>query len=227
LLAQLDRTDGAAQITALDELRQLADDEVAVAVPALAAELSPELEAILVGSLARGDDLAGALPGPAGEGGASAADDRGGPGEGERDDEGADDEGADDEGADDEGVDDEVTGNHGRVGPQAGLVVAATAPAVASVHAKTPPTTDGFDVSHQGAASFSEAHEDFERLAAVVFGDGDVESAERGLDSTNRTLEQLRARPFLPPLEGFCGTARELQGRPKHVAVSPAKAGTQ
>src|SRR5690349_1214698 len=38
---------------------------------------------------------------------------------------------------------------------------------------------DRFDVGHQGAARLAERHEDFERLALVVLGDGDVHRAER------------------------------------------------
>jgi tetratricopeptide (TPR) repeat protein len=53
------------QIAALDELRDLDDDERALAVTRLAPELAPELEALLVGSLVRGDDLAGVLVAPA------------------------------------------------------------------------------------------------------------------------------------------------------------------
>ena len=62
LLARLDRAQPhAAQLAALDELRELTDDERAVALPRLAAELSPELEAVLVGSLVRGDQLEGVI----------------------------------------------------------------------------------------------------------------------------------------------------------------------
>ncbi|HLL21674.1 MAG TPA: suppressor of fused domain protein, partial [Kofleriaceae bacterium] len=65
LLEQLDRTQPA-HIAALDELRELRDDERAVAVPQLARELTPELEAVLVGSLVRGDALEGVLTKPVG-----------------------------------------------------------------------------------------------------------------------------------------------------------------
>jgi photosystem II stability/assembly factor-like uncharacterized protein/tetratricopeptide (TPR) repeat protein len=86
LLERLDRTQPhAAQIAALDELRGLGSDERAVALPRLAAELSPELEAVLVGSLVRDDRLEGVLERPddeadedeageAGEAGEAAAD---------------------------------------------------------------------------------------------------------------------------------------------------------
>ena len=46
---------------ALDELRELRDDEREAALPQLARELSPELEAVLVGSLVRDDKLEGVL----------------------------------------------------------------------------------------------------------------------------------------------------------------------
>jgi tetratricopeptide (TPR) repeat protein len=46
----------------LEELPTLADDERALVIARLAESLPPELEAILVGSLVRNDDLAGALP---------------------------------------------------------------------------------------------------------------------------------------------------------------------
>jgi photosystem II stability/assembly factor-like uncharacterized protein/tetratricopeptide (TPR) repeat protein len=59
LLERLDQTQPA-QLAALDELRELGDNERAVALSRLAAELSPEVEALLVGSLMRGDDLTGA-----------------------------------------------------------------------------------------------------------------------------------------------------------------------
>jgi photosystem II stability/assembly factor-like uncharacterized protein len=63
LLVRLDRTQGA-QIAAIDELRDASDDERAIALPRLAAELSPELEAVLVGSLVRGDRLEDVLVKP-------------------------------------------------------------------------------------------------------------------------------------------------------------------
>lgn len=62
LLAKLDQSDLAGQLAALDELRELGDDDREVAVPALARELAPELEAVLVGSLVRNDRLDDALP---------------------------------------------------------------------------------------------------------------------------------------------------------------------
>ena len=51
--------EAAAQLAALDELRELGDDEREVAVPCSRAELAPELEAVLVGSLVRDDRLDG------------------------------------------------------------------------------------------------------------------------------------------------------------------------
>ncbi|MGH9886392.1 MAG: suppressor of fused domain protein, partial [bacterium] len=57
---RLDRTQRT-QIAAIDELRDASEDERAIALPRAAAELSPELEAVLVGSLVRGDDLEGVL----------------------------------------------------------------------------------------------------------------------------------------------------------------------
>jgi suppressor of fused-like protein len=63
LLARLDRTQRA-QIAAIDELRDASEDERAVALPRVAADLSSELEAVLVGSLVRGDDLEGVLVKP-------------------------------------------------------------------------------------------------------------------------------------------------------------------
>jgi photosystem II stability/assembly factor-like uncharacterized protein/tetratricopeptide (TPR) repeat protein len=65
LLEQLDRTPAlAAQIAALDELRELPDGEREVALPRLADALAPELEAVLVGSLLRDDRLDGVLAKP-------------------------------------------------------------------------------------------------------------------------------------------------------------------
>jgi photosystem II stability/assembly factor-like uncharacterized protein/tetratricopeptide (TPR) repeat protein len=62
LLAKLaDIPELAAQIARLDELRLLSDHERELALPRLAAKLAPELEAILVGSVVRTDDLAGVL----------------------------------------------------------------------------------------------------------------------------------------------------------------------
>jgi hypothetical protein len=62
LLAKLDTTEVAAQLGALDQLRELGDDDREIAVPLLARELSPEVEAVLVGSLVRNDRLDDALP---------------------------------------------------------------------------------------------------------------------------------------------------------------------
>jgi len=62
LLAKLDTTEVAAQLTALDQLRELGDDDRDIAVPLLARELTPEIEAVLVGSLVRNDRLEDALP---------------------------------------------------------------------------------------------------------------------------------------------------------------------
>lgn len=59
LLAKLDGRD---EISMVEELPALPDDERALVITRLAQTLSPELEAILVGSLVRNDDLAGALP---------------------------------------------------------------------------------------------------------------------------------------------------------------------
>ena len=68
LLEQLDRdsagTGSAALIAALDELGDLHDDERDAAVARLATELTPELEALLVGSLVRDDQLTGVLTRP-------------------------------------------------------------------------------------------------------------------------------------------------------------------
>jgi hypothetical protein len=64
--ALLAKLDGRAELTMLEELPTLADDERALVIARLAESLSPELEAILVGSLVRNDDLAGALPKPEG-----------------------------------------------------------------------------------------------------------------------------------------------------------------
>jgi suppressor of fused len=58
LLARLGGTQRA-QIAAIDELRDAGEDERAVALPRIAAELSSELEAVLVGSLVRDDALDG------------------------------------------------------------------------------------------------------------------------------------------------------------------------
>ena len=58
------------------------------------------------------------------------------------------------------------------------------------------------DVGHDGAARLAEGHEDLERLALVVFGDGDVERAERRLDPAHRSaLEQIGPGPLLAPLQ--------------------------
>jgi len=62
LLGKLDGTELASQLAALDELRELGDDDREVAVPMLAEQLAPELEAVLVGSLVRNDRLEDALP---------------------------------------------------------------------------------------------------------------------------------------------------------------------
>ena len=62
LIAKLDDSDLATQLAALDELRELGDDDREIAVPILASELAPELEAVLVGSLVRNDRLDDALP---------------------------------------------------------------------------------------------------------------------------------------------------------------------
>jgi len=58
LLSRLDQTQRA-QLAAIDALGDASDDERAVAVPRIAAALSAELEAVLVGSLVRGDQLEG------------------------------------------------------------------------------------------------------------------------------------------------------------------------
>lgn len=63
LLARIEQPQ-AAQIAAIDELREASDEERAIALPRVAAELSPELEAVLVGSLVRDDALAGVLVRP-------------------------------------------------------------------------------------------------------------------------------------------------------------------
>jgi tetratricopeptide (TPR) repeat protein len=62
--ALLAKLDGRSELTMLEELPMLADDERALVIARLAESLSPELEAVLVGSLVRNDDLAGALPKP-------------------------------------------------------------------------------------------------------------------------------------------------------------------
>jgi tetratricopeptide (TPR) repeat protein len=63
LLARLAQADPVqrAQIVAINELGDLTGDARVIALPRLAAELSSELEALLVGSLVRGDDLQGVL----------------------------------------------------------------------------------------------------------------------------------------------------------------------
>ena len=60
LLAKLNE-DAPATIAALDELEQLDDAARASVIPRLAAELSPALEAVLVGSLVRDDALGGVV----------------------------------------------------------------------------------------------------------------------------------------------------------------------
>lgn len=66
LVSRLDRTDPtqAEQIAAIDQLCDASSDDRAIALPRLAGELSPELEAVLVGSLVRDDKLEGVLVGP-------------------------------------------------------------------------------------------------------------------------------------------------------------------
>lgn len=59
LLAKLADTD---EVSMLEDLSTLPDDERELVIARVAKTLSPELEAILVGSLVRDDDLAGALP---------------------------------------------------------------------------------------------------------------------------------------------------------------------
>ncbi len=62
LLARLDATlPAAAQLAELDQLRGLGDHAKELALTRIAEELSPELEAVLLGSLVRDDTLAGAL----------------------------------------------------------------------------------------------------------------------------------------------------------------------
>ena len=73
LLARLDTSSPtAAQLAELDSLRGLGEHARRLATLRLAEELSPELEAVLAGSLVRDDLLAGALPAAASD---SAADD--------------------------------------------------------------------------------------------------------------------------------------------------------
>lgn len=81
LLARLDH-EQAAQIAALDALSDASEADLATAIPRVAGELSPELVAVLVGSLVRGDALDGALDRPhvANGGGAGDADDDDAPG---------------------------------------------------------------------------------------------------------------------------------------------------
>jgi photosystem II stability/assembly factor-like uncharacterized protein len=67
LLAKLAQTDLVGQLAALDELRAIGDDDRDIAVPELARELAPELEAVLVGSLVRNDRLEDALPDAGGD----------------------------------------------------------------------------------------------------------------------------------------------------------------
>ncbi len=76
LLAKLNAEDPA-PIVALDELETLDDAQRAVVVPRIAAELSPEMEAVLVGSLLRDDALGGVVmkPEPGGSTPAIGADD--------------------------------------------------------------------------------------------------------------------------------------------------------
>jgi photosystem II stability/assembly factor-like uncharacterized protein len=88
LLQQLDRTpELAAQIAALDELRELGDGEREVALPRLAERLAPELEAVLVGSLVRDDRLEGVLAKPDAPSNGNGNGSGGGGGEEEDDDE--------------------------------------------------------------------------------------------------------------------------------------------
>ncbi|MEO8550466.1 MAG: suppressor of fused domain protein, partial [Kofleriaceae bacterium] len=73
LLARLDTTSpSAAQLAELDTFRGLGEQPRRLATLRLAEELSPELEAVLAGSLVRDDALAGALPAVSSD---SAADD--------------------------------------------------------------------------------------------------------------------------------------------------------
>ena len=57
------------------------------------------------------------------------------------------------------------------------------------------------DVGHERAARLAQAHEDLERLALVVLGDGDVERAERRLDPAGGAPQQLGPRALLAPLQ--------------------------
>jgi suppressor of fused len=64
LLARLDTTQ-APHIAALAELAQLRDEDRAAALPLVAEQLTPELEAVLVGSLVRDEQLGDLAPPPA------------------------------------------------------------------------------------------------------------------------------------------------------------------
>ncbi|HWO21991.1 MAG TPA: suppressor of fused domain protein [Kofleriaceae bacterium] len=112
LLERLERTPPrATELAALGALDSLGDDERATALPRLAAELSPELEAVLVGSLVRNDPLAGFF---------------GGPGEDDEDDD-EDDEDDEDDGDDDEDDEDD-DGDAGERAPGWDAIDAALAP---------------------------------------------------------------------------------------------------
>ena len=71
LLAKLNEDSDASTIVALDELATLDDAQRAAVIPRIAADLSPELEAVLVGSLLRDDALAEVVMKPDPDGGSS------------------------------------------------------------------------------------------------------------------------------------------------------------
>src|SRR5690606_15682357 len=60
---------------------------------------------------------------------------------------------------------------------------------------------DGLDIRHQRTAGLAEAHEDLERLALVVFGDVDVEGAERRLHPAGSAAQHLGAGALLAAVE--------------------------
>ncbi|CAN5916980.1 hypothetical protein BH11MYX2_BH11MYX2_34760 [soil metagenome] len=61
LLANIDQGDGATTISAIDTLSDIAESEHEAAFARIAEEMSPEVEAILVGSLVRGDEMLNVL----------------------------------------------------------------------------------------------------------------------------------------------------------------------
>ncbi len=111
LLARLaERPSIEAELAAIDALGELGDDERELVLPRLARELSPELEAVLLGSLVRGDSLEGILAEPTPEREKDSEDDDEADEAGDDEDDEVDEDDEDDEV--DEG-DDEVAGAPG------------------------------------------------------------------------------------------------------------------